>query len=153
MSAAHDQLARVQRYLDRFKELNDGLMPARTSTDYYIDDVYSFFQHCHHLKDWIKNDEALPLPKRNGAEGHLAASDDLKLCADIANGTKHLLLTRKTHSGADPQFNQSHQRHYTFDPATGRTTSVRVTLQLQGNTLDCYELATRCVRSWENYLA
>lgn len=150
MSAAHDQLACVKRYLDRFKELNDGLVMSRPS-EYYIDDVYSFFENCHHLKDWIKNDAELPAAKRDGAEAHMKAHDELKLAADIANGTKHLVLTRKIHSAADPKFEQLHPRHFAYDGGTGKVT-VRFSLEFQGNKVDCYDLAVKCVQLWEAYL-
>jgi hypothetical protein len=44
----------MQRSCDRFREIKPGLTD-RISSD-YEDDIYAFFMHCYHLKDWIKND-------------------------------------------------------------------------------------------------
>jgi len=151
MSAAHEQLACVKRYLDRFKEIHDGIVMSRPS-EYYIDDVYSFFENCHHLKDWIKNDNALSTAKQDGAQPLLDAHDELKLAADIANGNKHLVLTRRIHSAADPKFEQLHQRHFDYDPKLGKV-SIKFTLEFQGKEFDCYDLAVKCVDRWEKYLA
>ena len=51
-----EQFLRVKRYLERFARLNAGVDHTQASPN-YDDDVYSFFQNCHHLKDWIKKND------------------------------------------------------------------------------------------------
>ena len=55
MAKYQEQLERVRRYYGRFKKLNGGMEHIAPS-DMYIDDIYSFFLNCYHLKDWLKND-------------------------------------------------------------------------------------------------
>ena len=44
-----DQLNRVRRMLDRINRQDREPIE-------YGDDIWSFFQNCWHLKDWVKND-------------------------------------------------------------------------------------------------
>jgi hypothetical protein len=55
-------------------------------------------KNCYHLKDWLKNDPTTQ-PVVGDVEQVITASTYLSLCADLANGSKHLTLTR---SRADP---------------------------------------------------
>ena len=63
MSDFEDQLARVERYLKRIENQD------RDRTE-YEDDLWSFFQNCWHLKDWIKNDGTIPETLRNTIEAY-----------------------------------------------------------------------------------
>jgi hypothetical protein len=58
--------------------------------------------NCWHVKDWVKND---PLPELLREQVVAAAHDRttspmLAVCADIANGIKHLTHGRKPHAGS-----------------------------------------------------
>lgn len=61
-------------------------------TDDALDVVLSFFQAVHHLKDWLGNDPLSGVNKTDGA-ALIKGSPTLQLCADLANGSKHLRLT------------------------------------------------------------
>jgi hypothetical protein len=56
------------------------------------DDVYSFFQNIHHLKDWLRHDPASHVTKAD-VETFIKNSSELSICADLCNGSKHLKLT------------------------------------------------------------
>jgi hypothetical protein len=94
--------ARIERYYERLHDARFGNMPkellwtpeARAKLH---DDMYSFFVHAYHLKDWLEAD---------GTNVHreLASSEVLRLCADIANATKHVDLER-------PKIGQPRQDH------------------------------------------
>lgn len=57
----------------------------------YEDDLWAFFQNCWHMKDWLINDPILGLNKKTVTkEAH--ALIPLTICADLANGSKHLKL-------------------------------------------------------------
>jgi hypothetical protein len=86
LSGYKEQLSRVQRLLDKIKNQDGG-------TEEYIDNVWAFFQNCWHLKDWIKNDAAVPAAVRASIEQEVKQYDSLKICADLANRSKHLKLT------------------------------------------------------------
>ena len=85
-----EQFARMKRYLARLTDLKNGVAHLR-STDYYTDDLYAFFQSCHHLKDWIKHDPVCA--GWTDPEAHINGSADLQIAADLCNATKHLKLT------------------------------------------------------------
>jgi hypothetical protein len=51
-----------------------------------------FFEVVHHLKDWLGNDASSGLTRGDG-DALIASSPVLKLCADLANGSKHFMLT------------------------------------------------------------
>lgn len=61
-------------------------------TEAALDSVLSFFEATHHLKDPLGNDRAATVTKANG-DRLINSSPTLKLCADLANGSKHLALT------------------------------------------------------------
>lgn len=86
MSGCKDQFDRVLRYLNRIEDQNRGSIE-------YDDDLWSFFQNCWHLKDWIKNDQTAPPELRNNIEKIVKDYLNIIVCADLANRTKHLHLS------------------------------------------------------------
>ena len=84
MTPTQEQLARVKRFLRRIE--------PRGATDDDQDDLWSFFQHCWHLKDWLMNDLTVPERIRNSVESEVEQYESLMICADLANRTKHLTL-------------------------------------------------------------
>jgi hypothetical protein len=82
-----EQYDRVKRWRARLGE-RTGVEDRR------VDDFYAFFSTCFHLKDWLKQDNSLPESVRADVETHVNATFWLKLCADLANGSKHLELSR-----------------------------------------------------------
>ena len=90
-----EQYERMQRSYDRFREINSRLAD-KVSSD-YEDDVYAFFMHCYHLKDWIKNDAPVKSRMPNlgtDVEQFINESEALSLCADLCNSLKRLELDR-----------------------------------------------------------
>src|SRR5829696_4573865 len=83
------QWERVQRRLDDVRAVYTG-RPG--GTDAAIDTVQSFFEAVHHLKDWLRNDPSSGINKAAG-DKMISRSLVLQLCADLANGSKHLKLT------------------------------------------------------------
>src|SRR5215471_14900548 len=62
--------------------------------EHFIDDCYAFFTCCFHLKDWLKADAAVDESVRGKVEQYVAGNLWLGLCADLANGSKHMVLDR-----------------------------------------------------------
>jgi hypothetical protein len=82
-----EQYERLGRWHARLAEAPDvGIRQA--------DDFYAFFVTCYHLKDWIKNDNAVEEKTRPRVEAFVSTSDPLGLSGDIANGFKHLTRTK-----------------------------------------------------------
>ena len=65
---------------------------APGGTDVALDAVLSFFWAVHHLKDWHANDPVSAVTKAE-VDSLINRSLMLRLCADLANGSKHLSLT------------------------------------------------------------
>lgn len=76
-----DQYNRMIRYRER---LNSYEPPNQIL--YFQDDLYTFFQHCYSLKDWMI------YCGFKGAEEHVNKNQCLIICAALANTTKHLEL-------------------------------------------------------------
>jgi hypothetical protein len=84
------QWARVHRRLDDVRAVytsRPGGTPAA------VDIAQSFFEAVHHFKDWLGNDPSSGVTKAVG-DSLIDASPVLQPCADLANGSKHLGLTR-----------------------------------------------------------
>lgn len=146
-SKYQEQLNRVKRWYDRFKEINTGKIHDRES-DSYQDEVYAFFMKCYHLKDWIKNDIKIS-DMAERVESFIAGNEALSLCADICNGIKHLKLT-KPRSGQNPRFGQ---RQFSVELG-GQPTKISVKYTINTNTgpRDAFELATQCIEAWDNFI-
>lgn len=110
-----------------------------------LDSLYTFFQHCYHLKDWIKNDPSCPL--RTSVENFVSASPQLSLCADICNGSKHLNLTKPPRSGHKPIVGGVESSMY-----MGKVTIEKVSVQHGRNFVNAFELAEKCMAEWKAFL-
>lgn len=124
------------------------------------DALIHFFQDAFHLKDWLKGDQGeaaigyeparAPVAQniKGAVEGYVKNTPELAICADIANGSKHLVLTTAK----------------TGDLATA-VTGQGVTVRLGSGALhnwriesggappyDALDLADRIVSAWETWL-
>jgi hypothetical protein len=83
------QWGRVGRRLEDVRAVYAG---TPGGTDDALDKVLSFFEAAFHLRDWLWNDSASGL-----TQAELFKMTDssvfLPICGDLANGSKHLLLT------------------------------------------------------------
>ncbi|MFG2839899.1 hypothetical protein ACGFYE_33400 [Streptomyces zaomyceticus] len=84
------QWARVERRLADVQAVYDG---APGGTDAALDAAQAFFEAAFHLRDHLINDPASQVT-RDDVDTFVRGSPSLKLCADIANASKHLQLTR-----------------------------------------------------------
>jgi len=151
MSSSNDymeQFERVKRWYERFRGISQGRLHDRPS-DYYQDEVYAFFLNCYHLKDWIKNDESVGAAAKMEVESFIDQNEELKLCADICNAIKHLRLTT-TRSDQDPRFGRRLFHVGLGGPET--TVSVDYTIDTSSGPVDAFELATKCLQAWENFI-
>lgn len=152
-----EQWDRVFRWLSRVQETAAG-RPHDRPTDWYQDEVYAFFQNCWHLKDWLKNDPAAAASAASDVETFASdvetfasESPNLCLCADLANGSKHLRLKRPR---VDPE-TEIGRRDYKLAIGSpgGETISVRYGVDAGGKTHDALELAEACWKAWQTYLS
>ncbi len=86
-----EQLQRV----DRLMEIIVALDPAPLIGRLQYEDVLVFaFQSMWHLKDWILNDAFFGAADAGLLSREIHSEPCLQVCADIANASKHLTLTR-----------------------------------------------------------
>jgi hypothetical protein len=107
------------------------------------DDLCSFFVWCFHLKDWLRNDPALPTAIKAAAGVLVNTNESLKLCADLANGIKPLRSTRRERVDADGKAPGEDDA-----PRDGE----RVVVVAGGRYLDACDVAGRCVAVWAAFL-
>ncbi len=136
-----EQYNRMMRWYEVFKTTNFGRVHDRNS-DFYQDEVYAFFMNCYHLKEWIKNDNTLPIPKPH-VEKFINHETCLSLCADICNSIKH--LENENRSLLDPKFAG---RYYKL----GATISIKYTIETKNGQMDAFELASQCIEKWKDFL-
>jgi len=136
-----DQLDRVLRYLRRV-HAREGDPNQRFIVDYQ-DDVWSFFQNCWHLKDWVRHDPLIAEDVKARIEAAVESSRILAIANDMANGTKHLEL-HEARAGAS-------YSHLTL-ATSGPISTLECMIEVRGEQRTARELATECVREWERIL-
>jgi hypothetical protein len=142
----------MQRSYDRFCEIKSGLAD-KVSAD-YEDDVYAFFMHCYHLKDWVKNDSDIKAQMPNidtDVEHFINDSEALSLCADLCNSLKRLELNRG-HS-SEPRIFGRKRYHHQLN--IGSRSSIRLEWLVERKDkppIDALELATESIAEWDKFL-
>ena len=115
----------------------------------YEDEMYAFFESCHHLKDWLKNDPAEPVAEGSDVEAFVGGSEPLRWCADIANGSKHLAATIRPR--VDPNVGVG-RRDYAVALGGPTMISARYSIVGAGKSRDAMELADDCLAEWKQFL-
>ena len=147
-----EQSERMQRCYDRFRQFNSRLADKASSD--YEDDVYAFFMHCYHLKDWIKNDPSVRTQMPNigtDVERFINESEALSLCAALCNSQTRLDLNR-SHSSEPRIFGR---KRYHYELNIGSRSSIRLEWLVEWNNnppIDAFELATECIAEWDKFL-
>jgi len=145
---------RVLRWYGRLKKIHNGDRYG-DDIDFYYDEMLVFFIFCHQFKDWIKKDTTIP-PKE--VEQLINDNECLQLCADIANGTKHL--------GVDSQRGPRSGQNSSMRPVVLLDESkllsndafpligLRFNLTLEdGRVLEAYNIASMCLQVWAAFLS
>jgi len=117
-------------------------------TDVAIDFVQSFFEAVHHLKDWLANDPSSRVTKADG-DSLINGSTVLQLCADLANGSKHLVLT---HSRTGDLSTTIARNDATVFVGTG-TSAHRFYVASCGTEYEALALAEDAVAQWARFLS
>lgn len=85
-----EQLERIKRYAERVRSVIYYVKYDRPA-DFFVDDVHAFFVECHSFKDWLINDPSYDDYSKREIENFVTCNFELALCADVANGKKHLV--------------------------------------------------------------
>jgi len=138
-----EQFKRVQRWYELLKNIHTN-MEYDQNSDYYQDVIYAFFQNCWHLKDWIINSKAID-PKT--VYSFIDLNNDLKICRDLANGSKHLLITKPS-VNSNMKINK-HEYKISIAGNLKREMTYRID-GLPG--VDIFTIATSCYYQWREFL-
>ncbi|EPN5006660.1 hypothetical protein NB464_14425 [Vibrio diabolicus] len=154
MSKYQKQIERAERYYERFKKINDG-REHDSHSETYFDDIYTFFMHCYHIKDYLKHDASYTTHTNQEIENYITNTPSLALCADICNGLKHLNLNN-TRSGDTPDVDSGTIHvNITEGMGSGNTevkVSCKVTVKHAGSEKDAFELASEAMGSWRTFI-
>lgn len=166
MHAWEEQWKRVNRYLDRVETIYSGR--TQGGTEDVRDDLYAFFQNAHHLKDWLTNDPSVTsLPKRD-IEAFISRTECLRICADLSNGTKHLILNSTRTRDPSTAVTKTHVTVYgrtAFEtrrpdgalehlqvPAEPQIISYAFTVESGGREYDALALSRDIVEHWRRWV-
>lgn len=149
MPTWEEQWKRVERYYQRFKEMNDGFTGHGEPSEYHFDDMLAFFQNCLHLRDWLEEDKFISKNISMEPKVYLNSTGCLAICRDLANGTKHMKLRPNSiKSGSEPK--RGPRR---MEATMGsQIISLSTTIEHNGKMIDAFTLATECMAAWKKYL-
>jgi len=143
-----DQYNRVIRYYHRLENIKNG-KDIGPGAVYAHDAVLAFFMNCHHLKDWLINDEEIPEENKSDTEAFINQNPCLCSCADIANGAKHLILHKQR---SNQPIVKDIKRIALNLNEKGEIQTVRIFFMIGENEVDTFELATECLQKWNKYI-
>lgn len=125
----------------------------RRSLDYdYADDVTNaFFLFCYHLKDWLINDSSIKIAAKD-VETFISASTPLSISADLANGSKHLGLTRVRSNAKNLKVNPTIKMTLVVNSKSKSKAYYSRSIEVDGKVYDALDLAKLCLVDWQTYL-
>ena len=152
-----EQLERTHRYLDRMRTAYSGVPYREDGRDYYADDVHSFFVHCHHIGDWIVTLNNVGVT-REDVTAFVNSHVELRICADLCNGTKHCRVKRiRTSRQPHVAGHRLVSTGSAVDPGDGvvRPVSTRCQFEIlaEGEFRDALDLAERCMSLWDDFVS
>jgi hypothetical protein len=141
------QYDRVIRWYRRYQEHYSGTTHGK-SIDEDCDDVLIFFIFCHQLKDWLVKDTEMP---KHDIEKFINENECLSICADIANGIKHLGIDegRTSRSGQDLRM------HAGIYISGDKLSDVGLRMYISkddGTQIEAFQIATECIEKWTEFL-
>jgi hypothetical protein len=152
---ARDQWERVLRWHDRLTPLLSAFPEEEPARSYALDDLWTFFRNCNDLTEWVIKAGVKP---RADVYAFIEASEDLKICRDIANGVTHYKLsplrqttthknwttaTYYTYAGYGDELHETAHRVFVLDSAQRFSVTA---------TRDLFAVADACVGNWRVFL-
>jgi len=140
------QTARAYRFLDRYTAARvsmRGVVDGPTFND-VEDFMWAFFQNCWHIKDWLRHDFTVDEKVRATIVAAAESEPDLRVVADLANGSKHFArdLKRERTGAYDGAVEFR-------DGAHGTVTVEHMIVFLAGQRVSAVELGIRAMRAWQ----
>jgi hypothetical protein len=144
---------RWREQYDRLKRWQARLLEPSPVDDRHVDDYYAFFICCFHLKDWLGADPSLSPTIGPAAEAWVSNVRYLRLCADLANASKHLVIDRKPRIDPDIAMRAVHGA-FQADAFQADAFQVNdeVIVVAGGDIYEGRYIVQMCVLNWELFL-
>lgn len=143
------QWIRVQYQHKKLPVIRDGIYPQFGGNIEF--ELFTFFEVCYHLKDWIKADERYS--SMSNVEKYINETPALRICADLCNRLKHRKTTGKPRSGKRPGiFEIQSTATYGYTTEQTKTTIDSAFVETERGRECCFKLANECMQSWGEYL-
>lgn len=152
------QRARLEYQFKKLNSIHSGVYPEFGGNVEF--ELFSFFEICYQLKDWIKESTEGKQPKE--VENFVNASPALRITADICNRLKHKVLRdRKTkvileHDRSNGPLGPFQlTTTVTIGPSSdmAKTALTEATIQTERGEENCFTLAKECMTEWERYFS
>ena len=166
-----DQYERLKRSYALLQQVGEP-MPLPQEVMPALDVLYHFCCDTFHLHDWVV--ASFPKADRDDIRAQLKSelfdhSPELRACADIANGSKHLVLDQKSWvSGTKQGHAEVTRQGTTLSPSTATATRNGDTvvfgnagnaftqdsfvIDVGGQPHDAQDVAAKAVAAWDNWL-
>ena len=143
-------LSRWREQYDRVMRWHARITEATVVDERHLDDFHAFFIRCLHLKDWLKADRTLADAVKRGAEELVNTDEWLRLCADVANGSKHLRIDRERLDA----YAHLDKTEWVIEDAERGVTSVSLAVVRADPIGEWLALtvANKCAAAWEAFL-
>lgn len=148
-----EQIDRAQRYLDRLREIYGGIVSQGHDKQRHEDDLWSFFMHCYHIRDWILQLNQVGVTQ-NQLDAFINQHEALRVCADMCNGAKHCKLERRTRSGCQPHIaKRTYHSSAWLTGAGGEEVVIGDYLvRTASGFVDALQLAEDCMCLWRGFV-
>lgn len=143
-----EQFKIMKRWFYRLRGKKDFLGDG--GKEFYKDDFYlAFFNVCNNFKEWIIKEK---VAKKEEIDHLVLENDELKLCREIANFTKHVTLF-KTHFDPDTKVVGTMIYIVTETGSSYMTSTLKINSPKRNlETFDAFKLVEKCLNIWGNFL-
>lgn len=144
------QRARLQYQFSKLTPIKEGTYPAYGGNIEF--ELFSFFEICYHLKDWVKNSPGYS--SFSDVENFINATPAMRICADICNRLKHRTLSRKRRSLSEIGDFKIDHCITVYSSESNRQCSARIeraVIETERGEECCFSLAKECMDAWDEY--
>jgi len=145
-----DKWVRIQR---RFETCTRECMTAYSSDDKCRDSIEAVLGDIWNLRDWLKNDPSVQIPKKSEAiDQYIFSHNHIRACGDIEIQNKHLRIGNKRHENTKLVLEANHNHPSGLPVIFSVVTKYRDNPGNIDTYEDATELAKRAIKEWEVFL-
>jgi hypothetical protein len=136
------KINQARQHMERIKR-SFARIQSQGADDQSHDDLMHFFEDCWHLKDYAK--ACLPNDQQKQLETEIDNYQHLKIVADIANRSKHAILTKNVRVDAEI----THKHIHASDGKNSPPATAKYTITIQD---DAHDIAREAIAAWQTIL-